>query len=179
MSKEFWQKSKWLLDAINIDLKWFSEEFYRSICWGMLEPILKNIKYIYNETDIWLEITTLIIPWENDSDEEISKMAKFIKSVSPDIPWHISSFHPDYKMRNHKSTPIETLKKAYNIWKQAWIKYIYLWNVLDPEHETTFCPKCKEKLIERRWYIWDQLNIKWETPWICQNCWKKIPWVWK
>ncbi len=177
-SKEFWEKAKDLIDAINIDLKWFSSHFYEDICWARFQPILDNIKYVYNETNIFLEVTTLIIPWENDSNKELEKIADFIAWVSKDIPWHISAFHPDYEMLDTPSTPIETLKRAYEIWKKKWIKYIYVWNILAPEHETTYCPKCWEKLIERRWYIWEQVKIKWETPWICHKCGEKIAWVW-
>lgn len=178
-SKEFREKSEWLIDAINIDLKWFSEEFYSWICWWRFEPILKNIEYVYKNTNIHLEVTTLIIPWENDSDDEIMKMAKFLKSISPDIPWHISAFHPDYKMLDHPSTSIDALIRAYNIWKDEWMRYIYVWNVLDSEHEITYCPNCSEILIERKWYIWEKIKIYWENPWICHKCNSKIPWIWK
>ena len=178
-SKEFWEKSQNLIDAINIDLKWFSEDFYTKICGWRFKPILDNIKYIYEKTNIFLELTTLIIPGENDSDEELEKIADFIVSISKDIPWHISWFYPTYKMLNIHPTPYETLRRAYEIWKKKWINYIYVWNVIDSEHETTYCPKCNIKLIERGWYIWEQVKINCEIPWICHECGEKIPWVWE
>jgi pyruvate formate lyase activating enzyme len=114
-SNELWDLMEGYLDAINIDLKGFSEEFYKKVCGGRLQPVLDNIKEVYNNRNIFLEITTLIIPGENDSEEELTKIAKFIASVSKDIPWHISAFHPDWKMIDRPYTPVETLKKAYKI----------------------------------------------------------------
>ncbi len=178
-TKEFWEKAKDYIDAINIDLKWFSDKFYKEVCGWRLNPILENIKYVYNKTNVFLELTTLIIPQENDSQESLKEIAKFISSISKDIPWHISAFHPDYKMTNTPATPYETLLKAYEIWKKEWLNYIYLWNVLDPKHSSTYCPKCKKLLIERNWYVWEQVKIYFKEPWVCPNCKTKIPWVWK
>lgn len=177
-SKEFWEASKWLIDAINIDLKWFNESFYKNICGAKLNIVLKNIEYIYYNTSIFLEITTLIIPWENDSDEELRKIAKFLKWISPSIPWHISAFYPAYKMLNYKSTSLETLLKAYNIWKEEWLKYIYIWNISDLDYQITYCPKCWIELIERDWFIWNNILNHFIEQWICFSCNEKIPWIW-
>ncbi len=177
-SKEFWEKASDLIDAINIDLKWFTEEFYKNICWARLKPILDNIEFIAKYTNIWLEITTLIVQWENDKEEDLLKIANFIKSISVDIPWHISAFYPSYKMLDTPATSFEVLKKAYEIWKKVWLKYIYTWNIWDSGTESTYCPKCGELLIKRSWHIWQKIEIYWEKPWICHKCSEKIPWVW-
>jgi pyruvate formate lyase activating enzyme len=177
-SSELWDLMEWYLDAINIDLKWFSEEFYKKICGGRLKPVLDNIKEVYNNRNIFLEITTLIVPWENDSEEELTKIAEFIKSISPDIPWHISAFHPDWKMLDKPFTPLQTLEKAYKIWKDIWLRYIYIGNVSIPEYETTYCPKCWNKIIERSGSVWQIVKDHTNTTWICPYCWTKIPWIW-
>ncbi len=178
MSKEFLELAWDYIDAINIDLKWFSEDFYKNICGAKLKPILENIEYIAKNTKIWQEITTLIVPWENDREEDFYNIAKFLKNISSDIPWHISAFYPAYKMLDKPSTPFETLKKAYDIGKEIWLKYVYIWNVWDVKTETTYCPKCGETLVQRAWYIWQDVKINWETPWICHKCGEKIAWVW-
>ena len=178
-SDELWDKAEWYLDAINIDLKGFSKDFYKKELWGRLEPILDNIKQIYEKRHIFLEITTLIVPWENDSEEELRKMAQFVKSISVDIPWHLSAFHPDWKMLDKPITPIETLLKAYEIAKEEWLNYVYIWNTNLPDLESTYCPKCKEKLITRSWYVWEQVEDKTNNSWVCPKCATKIPWLWK
>ena len=116
------------LDAANVDLKSFSNEFYLKTCKAKLAPVLETIKAMH-ELNIWVEITTLIIPGENDSQEELAEIANFIASVSKDIPWHISRFHPDYKFLDHDYTAIETLKLAEDLGKQAGLKYVHLGNV--------------------------------------------------
>jgi pyruvate formate lyase activating enzyme len=136
------------LDAINIDLKSFSEDFYKNICKARLEPVKENIKKIH-EKGIWLEVTTLIIPKINDSDKELQQIAKFLKNISENIPWHISAFYPGYKMVDISSTPKESLIKAYQIGKQAGLKYVYIGNTPDAEYESTYCPKCNFLLIKR------------------------------
>ena len=178
-SNELWNLMEGYLDAINIDLKGFSEEFYKKVCGGRLQPVLDNIKEIYNNRNIFLEITTLIIPGENDSDEELTKIAKFIKSVSPDIPWHISAFHPDWKMIDRPYTSVETLKKAYKIWMQEGLNYIYVWNVSLPEYEMTFCPKCGQTLIERSGVVGQNVLDHTNGTWTCPSCGTKIPGIWK
>ena len=136
------------LDAINIDLKSFSEDFYKNICKARLEPVKENIKKIH-EKGIWLEVTTLIIPKINDSDKELQQIAEFLKNISENIPWHISAFYPGYKMVDISPTPKESLIKAYQIGKQAGLKYVYIGNTPDAEYESTYCPKCNFLLIKR------------------------------
>ncbi len=130
------KKMKNFIDAANIDLKAFSEKFYQKVCGAHLEPVLKAIKLMH-EAGIWLEITTLIIPGQNDSTEELTQAAKFIASVDKNIPWHLSRFHPDYQMADLPPTPLKTLKKAYQIAKNAGLKHVYLGNVAAKEMEAS------------------------------------------
>jgi len=139
------------LDAMNIDLKSFSNDFYESVCGAKLRPILDTIEYAYQK-GIWVEITTLVIPNQNDSDEEIESIAQFIASISPTIPWHLSAFFPSYKMSDTPPTPIQTLHKAYTIAKTAGLEYVYIGNLHDYAHQSTYCPRCNELLIQRERY---------------------------
>lgn len=134
------------LDAANVDLKGFSDEFYKNMCKGRMQPVLDSIK-LMRELGIWVEITTLIVPEQNDSTKELNDIAKFIASVGKEIPWHISRFHPDYKYNDSYPTPIETLRKAYEIGKKHGLHYIYLGNV----HEglDTRCKNCGELVLQR------------------------------
>ena len=141
------------LDGINVDLKSFSEDYYKRLCKGRLGPVLDTISYIANHTDIWLEITTMLVPGENDSDDELKKLTDFIVSkAGTDVPWHISRFHPQYKYLDSAPTSIEALERAYDIGKSAGLHYIYLGNVPGSKAENTFCYKCEKLLIERIGY---------------------------
>ncbi len=152
--------SEWL-DGINIDLKSFSEDYYKRLCKAHLEPVLDTIRYVAKETNIWLELTTLIVPGENDSDEELKKLAGFIVTeAGVDVPWHISRFVPQYQYLDSVPTPLETLERAYRIGKEAGLKYVYLGNVPGVEYESTFCPECGRKLIERIGYHISSNSIK-------------------
>jgi len=135
------------LDACNVDLKSFSDKFYQEMCKAHLEPVCVSIR-LMKTLGIWVEITTLIIPGKNDSDEELTEIARFIVDVDPDIPWHISRFHPDFNFTETSATPVETLRKAYSIGKNEGLRYIYIGNVLG-ESEDTLCPNCGESLIQR------------------------------
>ena len=177
-SKELWDFMDGYLDAINIDLKGFSEKFYKEVLGWRLQPVLDNIKEVYENRNIFLEITTLIIPGENDSDEELQKIVDFIKSISVDIPWHISAFHPDWKMIDKPFTPLETLERAYKLGKKAWLNYVYIWNVSVPEYETTYCPWCGEKLIERSGVVGQNVIDHTHKTGVCPKCWTKIPGIW-
>lgn len=139
------------LDACNVDLKSFNEKFYREMCKAHLEPVLASIRKM-KELGIWIEITTLIIPGQNDSDEELTQIARFIVDVDPDIPWHISRFHPDHQLTDRSSTPLGTLRKAYSIGKREGLRYIYIGNVIG-ESEDTRCPNCNALLIQRSGFI--------------------------
>lgn len=163
------------LDAINIDLKSFSEDFYSLICKGRLALVKKNIKEFW-ERGVWLEITTLIIPGLNDGNEELKKIAKFIADLSPNIPWHISAFYPSYKMLDYPPTPQETLIHAYQIGQKIGLKYIYTGNIPDTDYESTYCPQCRQLLI-KRWGIEMLENNLDEDK--CPACKEKIPGKWK
>lgn len=174
MSTECLEQIVLYLDAINIDLKSFNDEFYQKICWAKLQPILNNIKRLY-EHKIWQEITTLVIPWYNDDESELMKIAQFIVNISPDIPRHISAFYGMYKMKDVQSTPLETLNKAYEIGKQAGLNYVYIGNIFNNGHENTYCPTCQELCIARKWFV-STNNLKKN---LCPKCGTAIAWKWE
>lgn len=141
------------MDAANIDLKAFSEEFYRKNCLAHLEPILDTIKYVKNETNCWLELTTLLIEGENDSDEELKRECEWIvKNLGVETPLHFSAFHPDYKFMDRPQTRLSTLLRAYEIAKSFGIQYVYTGNVPDAKTSTTQCHSCSKPLIVRIGY---------------------------
>ena len=162
---EFYQ----YIDAVNIDLKAFTENFYHKITGSHLAPVLETLKYLKQETNVWVEITTLIIPGENDSEKEINEMTEWIfTELGPDVPLHFSAFHPDWKMRDKPRTTLQTLKKARSIAILNGLNYVYTGNVHDQEGDTTFCTKCGEELIIRDWYEIKQWNLGKKGE--CQNC---------
>jgi len=141
------------LDGINVDLKAFNEDYYNRLCHARLKPVLDTICYIGNETDIWMELTTLLIPGENDSDEELKRLCDFIvNKVGPDVPWHVSRYGPNYKYTEAGPTPLSSLERAMRIGKEAGIHYIYVGNVPGSKAESTFCYNCGKMLIERVGY---------------------------
>ena len=141
------------LDGINVDLKAFSEDYYKRLCKARLQPVLDTISYIAKETNIWLEITTLLVPGQNDSDDELKELAGFIvNNAGADVPWHISRFHPQYKFLDSVPTPISSLERAFEIGKSAGLRYVYLGNVPGSTSESTFCYNCGRMLIERIGY---------------------------
>ena len=141
------------MDAANVDLKTFSEDFYHKLCAGHLQPVLDTLVYLKNETDVWFEITTLLIPGKNDSKEELTAMCEWIaEHLGPDVPLHFTAFHPDWKMRDIESTPPATLTQAREIGMQAGLKFVYTGNVHDRSGGTTFCPGCGVGVIVRDWY---------------------------
>jgi pyruvate formate lyase activating enzyme len=141
------------IDAANIDLKAFSETFYHKITFSHLADVLDTLVWLKNETDIWFEITTLLIPDENDSDEEIKKMCNWIlENLGPNVPIHFTAFHPDFKMRDKSRTPGSTLIRAKEIASNAGINFCYVGNVNDIKNQTTYCPNCGEALIIRDWH---------------------------
>ena len=147
MSAQALEMLKGYLDAANVDLKSFSEDFYQKNCSAHLKPVSENIR-LMKKLGIWVEVTTLIVPELNDSEEELTQIANFIADVGKEIPWHISRFHPDYKMLDSGATPLSTLKKAYDIGEKAGLRYLYIGNVLG-EAEETRCYNCKRALIKR------------------------------
>jgi pyruvate formate lyase activating enzyme len=139
-----------VMDAANIDLKGFTEEFYRTYCQAHLQPVLDTLVYVAKQTNTWLEVTTLLIPGANDSEEELQRMTKwYAKELGPDIPLHFTAFHPDFKMRDVPPTPLATLHRAREIAIKNGIRYVYTGNVRDQEGSTTFCHSCHQSLIER------------------------------
>lgn len=142
------------IDATNIDLKCFDEDFYHKICGAHLNDILETIAYVHSKTDTWLELTTLLIPDKNDSDKELHKLSQWIaETLGPDVPLHFSAFHPDWKMRDIAATPATTLTRARKIALEYGLRYVYTGNVHDKDGGSTWCPNCKKCLIERDWYV--------------------------
>ncbi len=162
------------MDAVNVDLKGFSERFYKKLCSARLHSVLETLDYIHNETDVWMEITTLLIPDENDDSLEISAQCQWILDhLGPDVPLHFTAFHPDWKMRDIEHTPIETLTRARKIALANGIHYAYTGNVHDSEGSSTWCPACGELLIERDWYQLGRWGLDENSS--CVSCGTRIP----
>lgn len=154
------------LDAINIDIKSFSDEFYKKNCGGRLQPVLNTAK-LMKKSGVWVEITTLVIPTLNDSEEMFRDIAKFIyEELGPETPWHISQFSGaiSWKLQNFPDTPVETLKKAYEIGKKTSLKYVYTGNVPGLPSEDTFCPKCNALVIDRTGYVISRYDKQGKCP---------------
>jgi len=163
------------MDAANVDLKGFREDFYRKICLGHLQPVLDTLTYLKRETSVWFEITTLLIPGENDSDEEIDALTKWVhRELGDDVPLHFTAFHPDFKMLDKPPTPPATLTRARAIGLRNGLRYVYTGNVHDESGGTTYCPKCRDPLIGRDWYRLTKWSIKEAA---CASCGAPIPGV--
>ncbi|NIL94489.1 MAG: AmmeMemoRadiSam system radical SAM enzyme [Woeseiaceae bacterium] len=148
------------MDAVNVDFKAFTERFYWKICGGHLEPVLDTLIYLRNETDVWLELTTLLIPGENDAGSEIDAMTRWIaEHLGPDVPLHFTAFHPDWKMRDKPPTPKRTLTNARRIALANGLHYVYTGNIYDPEGSCTYCPNCDNVLIGRIGYELGEWNL--------------------
>lgn len=161
------------MDAVNVDLKAFSDEFYFKLTAAHMQPVLDTLLYIKHETDVWLEITTLLIPGKNDSDEEITAMCQWLKKqLGPEVPLHFSAFHPDYKMSDVPPTPKITLVHAREIALKQGLHYVYTGNVHNIEGDTTFCPNCHSVLIERDWYDINQYRLSSDGH--CPDCGAEI-----
>jgi pyruvate formate lyase activating enzyme len=167
--KEFFK----YMDAANVDLKAFTEDFYWNQTKGHLQPVLDTLVYLKDHTDVWFEITTLLIPDENDSSQEIEEQCEWIvKNLGPDVPLHFSAFHPDYRMRDKNRTSLATLKRARSIAMDKGINHVYTGNVHDTEGDTTFCHECKSPLIVRDWYQINEWKLTDDGR--CSNCNAKI-----
>jgi len=167
--KEFFS----FMDAVNVDLKAFTDDFYWKQTGAHLEPVLDTLKYIKHETNVWLELTTLVIPGLNDSSEELKQMSEWVVSeLGSDVPMHFSAFHPDYKMNKTPHTPQETLTMARKIAMNAGVRYAYTGNVHDEAGGSTFCHQCDEILISRDWYQLGEWNLstRGNHIGICNNC---------
>jgi pyruvate formate lyase activating enzyme len=147
------------MDAANVDLKAFSEQFYHRLCFASLEPVLETLKFL-RETKVWFEVTTLLIPGENDSDAEIHQSAEwFAENLGPEVPWHFTAFHPDFKMLDKPRTPGRTLTRAREIALSKGLHYVYTGNVHDSSGGSTWCPHCGNMVIERDWYELGEWNL--------------------
>jgi pyruvate formate lyase activating enzyme len=144
-----------LIDAANIDLKAFSDDYYRRVCGASLQPVLESIQNMYDK-GIWIELTTLVVPGENDSREELQQIAEFIAEIDQDIPWHISRFFPQYKMNQTEMTPFKTMEMAYELGKEAGLSHVYLGNVAEESYDDTFCPN-GHTVIKRYGYLVENL----------------------
>ena len=163
--KEFYQ----YMDAANVDLKAFTEKFYYKLTGGHLQPVLDTLLYLKHETDVWVELTTLLIPGYNDSAEEIDDMTQWVvKELGPDVPMHFTAFHPDWKMLDVPSTPLATLTRSREIAINNGVRYAYTGNVHDAEGESTYCHQCGEKLIGRDWYVLSTWNL--DEHGACKKC---------
>ncbi len=164
------------MDAANVDLKAFTEEFYRKVCGGALAPVLETLEYLRHETGVWFEITTLLIPGENDSPAELAAMCGWIADrLGPDVPLHFTAFHPDWKMTGKAATPAATLSRARAIARAAGLRFVYTGNVHDSQGGSTWCPGCGGLLIERDWYALGTWNL--DPSGRCAACGTALPGV--
>lgn len=162
------------MDAANIDLKGFTEQFYHKICHGHLQPVLETLLYLKSETNVWFELTTLLIPDENDSDEELNAMCQWIaEHLGLDVPLHFSAFHPDFKMLDKTRTPLSTLIRARAIALNHGLRFVYCGNVHHQESDATYCPNCAQRVIERDWYKLGDYAL--DDFGHCTQCGFKIP----
>jgi len=162
------------MDAANVDLKGFTEDFYYHVCGGSLAPVLDTLVYLKHQTSVWFEITTLLIPGQNDSDAELTALSKWIVAeLGVDVPLHFSAFHPDWKMTDIAATPAETLSRARTIAKECGVHHVYTGNVHDDTGGSTWCSSCGTKLIGRDWYELTSWDV---TPHgACPKCGTPVP----
>jgi pyruvate formate lyase activating enzyme len=157
------------MDAANIDLKAFGDDFYFKLCGGHLRPVLDILAYVRHETPCWLEITTLLIPGHNDTDAELKALSDWCaKELGPDVPLHFSAFHPDHKLLDAPATPPATLRRARQIALDAGLRHVYTGNVHDRAGDTTYCPGCGKAVIERDWY--EILRYELDATGRCRHC---------
>jgi pyruvate formate lyase activating enzyme len=164
------------MHAANVDLKSFNEDFYYKLTGAHLEPVLDTLRFLKSETSVWFEITTLLIPGENDSDAEIEALSQWIvENLGSDVPLHFSAFHPDWKMRDLPPTPHATLSRARRIAIEQGIRYVYVGNVHDKQASSTWCPACGELLIQRDWYELGHWGL--DAQGCCKHCGTPLPGV--
>lgn len=163
-----------LLDGINIDVKAFTDAFYKQVCKAKLQPVLDNVKLMH-DLGVWVEVTTLIIPGWNDSDDELQAIAKFIHSVDPAMPWHVTAFRPTYKMTDRDSTPVSTLQRARQIGQGEGLFYVFEGNIPGRGGENTYCPACNAEIISRFGFSINSLKVKDGK---CMECGESIHGVW-
>jgi pyruvate formate lyase activating enzyme len=164
------------MDAANVDLKGFSESFYRRLCSASLRPVLDTLVYLKHETEVWLELTTLLIPGENDSEAELRELSRWVvANLGPDVPLHFTAFHPDFRMRETPPTPPATLRRARAIAREAGVHHVYTGNVRDREGQSTWCAGCGGLLIEREGYEIGAWNL--DAAGACRACGARCPGV--
>ena len=162
------------MDAANVDLKAFTEDFYKRLCGGSLQPVLDTLVYLKHETDVWIELTTLVIPGENDSDDEIAAMAGWVaESLGPEVPMHFTAFHPDFKMMDRAPTPHGTLTRLRRVAMNNGIHFAYTGNVHDEGGGSTYCQGCGNLLIGRDWYQLTGWNLDHDGH--CRSCGARCP----
>lgn len=162
-----------VMDAANIDLKAFTERFYHKVCSGQLAPVLDTLKYLKHETDVWFEITTLLIPDENDSSAEIDAMTQWVMdNLGPEVPLHFTAFHPDFKMLDKTRTPADSLVRARNIALNNGLHYVYVGNVHDEACSSTYCPSCHNKVLSRNWHQLGDCALT--SSGVCHHCGHQI-----
>ncbi len=148
------------MDAANVDLKGFTDRFYQKLCFAALDPVLDTLRWLKHETKVWFEVTTLLIPGHNDSEDEIARLCEwFRENLGPDVPLHFTAFHPDFKMMDVPRTPPATLRRARAQARKAGLHHVYTGNVHDAEGQSTYCAACHELLIERDWYRLGAWNL--------------------
>ena len=159
-----------VMDAANVDLKAFTEVFYKRLTLSHLEPVLDTLKWLKHESNVWFEITNLVIPHENDSEGEFQAMCEWILvNLGTDVPLHFTAFRPDFRLDQRPPTPPATLLRARKIAIDLGLKYVYVGNVDDVRHQSTYCPSCQALLVERNWYEIGKYNIE-GPPGSCASC---------
>ncbi len=174
MSPEISRHLATVLDGINIDIKGFTDDFYKKVCKARLQPVLDNVKLMH-ELGVWVEVTTLVIPGLNDSKEELRDIAHFIKGIDPSIPWHVTAFYPTYKMLDREPTPAATLRMAREIGLEEGLRFVYEGNIPGEGGENSYCPTCGEELINRFGFSIRSNNLR---EGCCGQCGESIEGVW-
>jgi len=174
-SPEATKKIAPFLDGNNIDLKAFTDKFYREVCGAKLAPVLETIE-LMKEHGVWVEVTTLVIPGWNDTDSELKEIARFIKGIDPEMPWHVTRFHPTFKMTDRGATPSSTLQRARQIGIAEGLKYVFVGNIPGEDGENTICPQCGEKVVERMGFSIMSQNL---ANGKCGNCGHSIAGVFR
>jgi pyruvate formate lyase activating enzyme len=174
MTPEAVQRARSFLDAANVDLKGFDDGRYRKICGATLKGVLSGIEALV-EAGVWVEITTLVVPGVNDSEEELGAIARYVAGLGRHIPWHISRYHPDYEMLDVAATPLGSLQRAYDLGRAAGLKFVYVGNVPGHASESTACPECGTMLVSREGFSLSALRLREGS---CPDCGAAVPGVW-
>jgi pyruvate formate lyase activating enzyme len=164
-----------VMDAANVDLKAFTERFYEKLCFAHLGPVKDTLVYLKRETDVWFEVTTLLIPGQNDSEDEVNRLCEwFATELGSDVPLHFTAFHPDFKMTDVPHTPADTCRRARDQAKSFGLRHVYSGNIHDRDGQSTYCASCGERVIERDWYSIGEYRLKGTA---CGSCGAVVPGV--